>query len=157
MDSLDSFRKLFEYDYWGTQEALQSIAAMKGSQERALKYAGHIIGAQQFWLARVETSSTPSGTPWPLLTLEEVRAAAEEQHRRWTALLDSLTPEKLEGDFVYRNSKGNEYRTLLRDLLIQLVVHGAYHRGQIAAAVRGAGEKPAATDYLVYTRKLAKG
>jgi len=156
MESLDSFRKLFDYDYWGNQEALQSIETVTGSREQALKIAGHILGAQRVWLTRLENPEFSPGTPRPVLNLDEARTAAEELHRRLTALLGNLRPEKLEEDLVYRNTKGVEFRTPLRDVLTHLVMHSAYHRGQIAAAVREAGGKPAATDYVVYVRQVKK-
>jgi uncharacterized damage-inducible protein DinB len=152
MESLDSFRQLFEYDYWANQEALRSLATINVAAERALKIAGHIIGAQRVWLGRLETpdSATP---PWPLLSLEEASAAVSEMHHRWNSFLSNLAPERLDEVLVHRNSKGVEFRVSIRDVLIQLVMHSAYHRGQIAASVREVGGKPAATDYIVYVRQ----
>ena len=38
---------------------------------------------------------------------------------------------------------------------MHVVTHSAYHRGQVAAAVREAGGKPAATDLVVWVRQPA--
>lgn len=84
------------------------------------------------------------------------RATVEELHIRWSALLDKLAPEKLAGHLAYRNTKGQEFKTPVQDVLMHLVMHSAYHRGQVAAAVRDSGGKPAATDYIVYVRQLKK-
>jgi uncharacterized damage-inducible protein DinB len=157
MESLDSIMRLFDYDYWASQEALRSIATISAKAERALKVAGHLIGALRVWLARFEAPELPPPAPWPLLSLEEAEAAVSDMRRRWDSLLHNLTPERLDGDLVYRNSKGVEFRTPARHVLMHLVMHSAYHRGQIAAAVREAGGKPAATDYIVYVRQLQKG
>lgn len=153
MESLDSFRNVFEYDYWGNQETLGSIAALNGSKERALKIASHIVGAQRIWLGRLENPGEPTPAPWPVMTLEEATAAVNDMHKRWTAYLAELTPERLGEDLVHRNSKGAEFRVPIRDVLMQLVMHGAYHRGQIAAVVRDAGGTPSPTDYIIYARK----
>lgn len=72
------------------------------------------------------------------------------------ALLDKLTPEKLDENLKYRNRKGVEFQTPIRDVLMHVIMHSVYHRGQVAAAVREAGGKPAATDYMVYVRKMKK-
>ena len=77
----------------------------------------------------------------------------DELHKSWAALLDKLTPEKLAAGLTYRNTKGVEFKTPIQDVLMHLVLHSAYHRGQVAAAVREAGGKPAATDYVVYLRQ----
>ena len=71
-------------------------------------------------------------------------------------MLDNLTAEKQAGELAYQTTKGIEYRTPVGDVLMHLVLHSSYHRGQVAAAVREAGGKPAVTDYVVYLR-LGKG
>ena len=153
MESLDTFRQLFEYDYWANQESLSSIASLSIDAERALKIAGHIVGAQRVWLGRLETPGGAPAAPWPLMTLKETRAAISELHQRWENLFGHLAPERLDEDLVHRNSKGDESRVPVCDVLMQLVVHGAYHRGQIAAAVREAGGNPSPTDYILYVRQ----
>lgn len=164
MESLGWFRKLFDYNHWGNRKALESIETIGGSRERVLSIGGHIVVAQRVWLMRLLGSRNAPGTPWPDLSLEEVRAAsleevrtaAEELHSHYTAYLNTLTPEKLNEDLAYRNTQGVEFRTPVRDVLTHLVMHSAYHRGQIAAAVRESGGEPAVTDYVAYVRQLQK-
>jgi uncharacterized damage-inducible protein DinB len=152
----DSFRNMFEYDYWANREALASLSTVEGDAARARRFFAHIIGAQRVWLARFESPEPPTTAPWPEMSLDEARAALEELHGRWMTLLEKMTPEKLAGDLAYRNTKGQEFKTPLQDVLMHLVMHSAYHRGQVAAAVRDAAGKPAATDYVVYARQLKK-
>ncbi len=156
MDLPDYFQGLFEYDYWGNREALASLTTLPGAKEGGLNILGHIIGAERVWIARFETPDQPNTQPWPSVSFDEARAAIEELHSEWKGILAELTPEKLAGDLAYRNTKGVEFRTPIRDVLLHLVMHSAYHRGQLAAAVRQAGGKPAATDYIVYVRQLKK-
>ncbi len=156
MDSLETFRKLFEYDHWANQRAIVSIEALGEAGGQALKIAGHILGAQRVWLARIERPDALPGTPWPAMTLEEARAAVAVLRHRWSMFLGKAAPENLDEAVVYRNSKGRELHTPLRDVLMHVVMHSAYHRGQVAEAVREAGGKPAATDYVAYVRQLKK-
>jgi len=74
-------------------------------------------------------------------------------HERWNVFLGNILPGRLDEDLVHRNSKGAEFRAPVRDVLTQLVMHGAYHRGQIAAAVRDAGGTPTSTDYITWVRR----
>lgn len=149
-------RKLFEYDYWANREALASLSAVPGDASRPNKYLHHIIAAQKIWLARFESPESASTEAWPSLSPNEAQAAVEVLHKRWMKLLDQLTPEKLVQDLVYRNTKGAEFKTPIQDVLMHLLIHSGYHRGQVAAAVRELGGKPAATDYIVYVRQLKK-
>jgi uncharacterized damage-inducible protein DinB len=143
METLSFLRRLFEYDHWGNREALGSLSTVSVSVERPLKTFSHIIGAQRIWLARLGSSDLPSAGSWPTLTLDECCAATEEMHQRWTAFLGRLTPEKLGEDLVYRSSKGVEFKRVIQDVLMHLVTHSAYHRGQLAVVVRETGVKPA--------------
>lgn len=155
MDPIGYFHKLFEYDHWGNLAAIESLStipAADGAAGRALKLIGHLVGAERTWLARLEGSHGPA-SPWEDLTTEECHAAVDEVHRRWQAILGGLSPEKLAEELVYRNTKGAEFRTPIEDVLTHLVMHSAYHRGQVALAVRDAGGKPAQTDYIVYVRQ----
>ncbi len=153
MENLNFIRQLFEYDYWANRETLASLATGAGDAERPRRYFSHVLGAQMVWLARFDDPNPPSAQSWPTLSVEECRQAIEDLHGQWTALLERLSPEKLEEDLAYRNTKGAEFKTPIRDVLMHLVMHSAYHRGQVATAVREAGGKPAATDYAVYVRK----
>jgi len=153
MEELRFFKRLFEYDYWGNREALGSVATAPGAAENAQQFFNHIVGAERIWLARFADPDPRHLAPWPTLTLDECRVELEKLHTEWIALLDQLTPEKLAGDLAYRNTKGVEFTTPIQDVLMHLVMHSAYHRGQVAKAVREAGGKPSATDYVVYVRQ----
>jgi len=39
------------------------------------------------------------------------------------------------------------------DILTQVATHGAYHRGQIAKAIRRGGGTPADTDFIIFVRE----
>ena len=50
------------------------------------------------------------------------------------------------------NSKGQSWTSRVEDVLTHVLLHGAYHRGQIASALREAGLTPPYTDYIHATR-----
>ena len=151
----DQFQKMFDYDLWANQRALESIPSAT-SQDEALRFMGHIVGAHRIWLGRFMASASGPAEPWPKLNVEECGAAIRQLHSAWTDLLSHMTPEKLAGDVSYRNSKGVEFKNPVADVLTHLVNHSTYHRGQVAAAVRQAGGKAAPTDYIVYVRQQAQ-
>jgi uncharacterized damage-inducible protein DinB len=153
MESLESFRRLFEYDHWGNQKALASLSSITGPAEKPLRFFSHVLGAQRVWRARFDEPSPSNAQPWPALTREACHSAIEEIYQTWVALLDRLSDEKLNQNLGYRTTQGAEFQTPIRDVLTHLLMHSAYHRGQVAAAVREAGGKPAATDYVVYLRQ----
>ena len=52
----------------------------------------------------------------------------------------------------YRNTKGEQWTSSVDDVLMHVILHGSYHRGQIATVLRNGGEEPAYTDYIHCTR-----
>jgi uncharacterized damage-inducible protein DinB len=153
MEAMNSYRKLFEYDRWANQAALASLGSITGPADKPLKVFAHVLGAQRLWRARFDDPNPPNAQPWPTLSADQSRPAIEEIYQRWVALLDQLADEKLDEKLVYRTTQGAQCETPIRDVLTHLLMHSAYHRGQVAAAVREAGGKPALTDYVYYLRQ----
>jgi len=92
--------------------------------------------------------------PPPTFRLNDIRlnGAQALSADELSALIDSMDEIALSGGVTYRNSIGDEYTNSPADILIHVALHGAYHRGQIAAAVRAGGDTPATTDYIAYVR-----
>ena len=53
----------------------------------------------------------------------------------------------------YRNSKGEAWSSRKEDILMHVIMHSAYHRGQVATAMRAAGSTPAYTDFIHSVRQ----
>jgi uncharacterized damage-inducible protein DinB len=56
----------------------------------------------------------------------------------------------------YKDLKGKAHKTPVGDILVHVMNHGTYHRGQIATCLRERGVDPARTDYIVYSREKRK-
>ena len=85
---------------------------------------------------------------WPDLDLEACAAELTDLQGDWMRCLETLDEEGLEDGVAYRNTKGEFWTSTVADILTHVVLHSAYHRGQIAAAIREAGGTPAYTDYI---------
>lgn len=142
---MDEMRRLFAYDDWANREALRSL---RGAPKAALRRMAHILGAQRTWLHRL--SGGPPVEVWPDLSLDACEAQLDDLRERWR---DHLGKEQLARSVVYTNTKGQRFEGTAREILMQVVLHGAYHRGQIAADVRAEGREPALTDYIHATRE----
>jgi len=71
----------------------------------------------------------------------------------WGGYLAKLGEADLAGTIEYRNSKGEQWQSTVADVLTHVLLHGSYHRGQIASAIRAAGGTPAYTDFIHATRQ----
>jgi len=139
--------RLFAYDAWANAEALRSLRAMDSPPPAAVRLLAHVAGAQAVWWGRLQEPQV-AAVVWPDHGLEECAVALDEMTARWQALVAGLGPGDLARVVEYANSRGERFTTSVGDMLTQVVLHGVYHRGQIATAVRAAGGVPAVTDYV---------
>ena len=141
----EHFRRLFAYDAWANREVLAGFRAVGPVPERPLELMAHILSAQRLWLERLRQQ--PQTFPvWPRFTLEECEKQAAEMPGLWKQYLNSLADA---GALVtYKNTLGEEWTNRIEDILMHVVMHSAYHRGQIASSLRAAGLAPAYTDFI---------
>jgi uncharacterized damage-inducible protein DinB len=113
---------------------------------------GHIVGAELLWLGRL--LEEPSQMPvWPELGLEQIAARLDQLTVAWPRYLAGLSEDDLADGVGYRNTRGEFWTNTVGDILTHVALHSAYHRGQIAAAVRAAGGEPAYTDFIHAVRQ----
>ena len=89
---------------------------------------------------------------WPDLTPAQCEMWLGDLERLWKRYLEDAVPARLDARITYANSKGESFSSTVEDVLMHVVMHSAYHRGQIAAEVRAAGRQPAYTDFIHATR-----
>jgi uncharacterized damage-inducible protein DinB len=148
----DNYRRLFDYEAWANRETLASLRAAANPPEKARKLLGHIVGAGRLWISRIEGAAKPPAV-WPDLSLEECARGIEEMRGRWSAFLERADPAELSRAVGYTNSKGERWESSVADILTHVVLHGTYHRGQIASRLRDAGGEPAYTDFIEAARR----
>jgi len=142
----DYLRREFAYDEWANREVLNAIRAA-GADERSLQLLAHIFAAEQVWLERLKQQ--PQSVPvWPHPDLEQCEALAADMGRKWLAFLDLVTAGDVSQSISYKNSKGESWTSTIVDVLTHVVMHSAYHRGQIATHMRANGQTPAYTDFI---------
>lgn len=152
MDHMQQLQRLFAYDGWANREALASLVASSSPPPPALRFLAHIVACEQLWWGRIQQDKKRVAV-WPELTLAECEAGVDELAQRWPLYLAALAPEQLSQRVPYRNTKGESWANTLEDILLHVVIHSAYHRGQIATAVRAAGHTPAYTDFIHCVRQ----
>jgi uncharacterized damage-inducible protein DinB len=147
MDLIQHFTRLFAYDGWANREVLAGLRSAAQPAPRALQLMAHIISAERLWMERLEEN--PQTLPvWPDFTIDECERQAADLVSRWKNYLARSSEADLAQTVSYRNSKGETWSSRKDDILMHLITHSAYHRGQVAMTVRAAGLTPAYTDFI---------
>jgi uncharacterized damage-inducible protein DinB len=144
----DLLKRMLRYDLWANREALRSLR--QGTPPgRSLRWIGHVLGAELLWLARMD--GKPSPVPvWPELSLDQCEELLRDLARR---VPDDVIAGSLSRPVSYTNSRGEPWTSTVEEILTHVVIHSAYHRGQIASDLRASGQEPAYTDYIHAVRQ----
>ena len=141
---------LLQHLRWADREVLGALRAAPPIP-RALELYAHVLGAEETWLARLERRTARLAV-WPALTLDEAERMADAVHVSLAEWLGRSDEAALSAEITYTNSAGRQFTTPAMDMLMQVVLHGVYHRGQIALLLRESGATPAPTDYIAFVR-----
>lgn len=146
----DVLLELFEHNWWAHERLFAELRREPPDAETMRLFA-HVIGTEHVWLSRID-GVRPSHAVWPPLSIGEAAALSAENRARIEEILgrsDDTRNQRVR----YRNSAGNEFDNSVREILTHVALHGQYHRGQIAKAMRAAGREPVYTDYIGYVRR----
>ncbi|MFO0876401.1 MAG: DinB family protein [Gemmataceae bacterium] len=114
----------------------------------------HLLAAEHIWLTRLQR--LPARHPvWPTLDWEVCQALAAENAAGYTAWLAATDEAALPAPVAYRTTRGDEWSTPALDIFTHVVLHGAYHRGQIATLRAAAGLPDLNTDFITFLRTVS--
>jgi uncharacterized damage-inducible protein DinB len=151
---MKDFVNLFNYNDWANLESLDSLEKMENPNEKAIGIFSHLIIAQILWLSRVKKDTFQFKTFWEILPPKDARIISKDSSRAWLEFIRNKSENDFEISYSYKNSKGESFDSKLKDIIIHVINHSTYHRGQIAVLVRESGGIPAMTDYIHYSRKI---
>jgi uncharacterized damage-inducible protein DinB len=140
-------RRLFTYDDWANREEVSRLRAMAEPPVPAVRILAHIAAAQRLWIVRMLGGEPPP--VWPEWNLDRCAAEVAALRGAWREALPRIDRT---ASITYVNSLGEQWNSRNDDVLMHVILHGAYHRGQIAIIIRDAGETPAYTDFIHCTR-----
>jgi len=144
LDSKD-FHRLFSYDDWANREVLNALKIAPAP--RPLELLSHLFSSERLWLERLRRQAQ-SFPVWPSLSVQECQAQAEELPGQWHQYIDEMGDSGMARTITYKNTVGDVYTSRVDDVLLHVIMHSTYHRGQVAAAMRAAGATPAYTDFI---------
>src|SRR5215203_1812269 len=151
MDAIDAMRRMWDHAAWADALLLSALEAMKPPPALAWREYSHVLGAESVWLDRL-LSRKQQFPVWPEFSPTEATALAASLRKQYAEYVGALTPDSLDARVAYINSAGQSFETPVSDILLQVFLHGQYHRGKINLLLRQAGMPPTPTDYIAFAR-----
>lgn len=152
------FRGLLAYTIWADRQVLQALASPP--EEDLVRETGtsfgsvlgtmaHILDSEQVWLARL-LGTPDSALPGPpeVVDLGSLQSGFEDHWSQMEVYLASLDEPQTERDLDWTDSAGEPRSAPYRKVLLHLVAHASYHRGQVVAQLRQLGWPAPSTDLV---------
>lgn len=152
MPLLSYLQRLFSYDDWANREVLNALQKLEVPPPRSVKFLAHILSAERLWMERLRLQKQTYAV-WPDFNLAQCKLEVEELPGLWKDYLGSLKEDGIIRSLTYKNTKGESFTSQKHDILTHVILHSAYHRGQIATDMRQAGFTPAYTDFIHAVRQ----
>lgn len=159
----DVLQQYASYHTWANQRLLDVILPLPG-EWLVMPLAGsfpslhatlmHMWDAESIWWQRLKMQEPviAPGTNFKGTT-GDVAVALLQQARLWESWISNATPAALEHVFHYQNTKREQFRQPVYQMLLHLFNHGTYHRGQLVTMLRQLQvESIPATDFIVWSR-----
>ena len=143
MNAVEQHIEGFRYDRWANGLWLEWLDAHP-KESQAHNIVSHMLAAAQIWLLRCQGES-----PGQMPIVEIVASSLEDQLAGWTSVLNSQPNDAV---IRYRNTRGEPFELSLENIVLHVVNHGTYHRGELRGLCRAVGwEDFPETDRLVYS------
>ena len=165
MNDLNNYLKdLTAYNTWANMKILKfveeageekSVLPQQSSFPSIRKTVLHIWDAQSIWFNRIHGVSPQV---WPPVPFEgNTMMACQgllESSREFEALVGKFKTEDIHKSITYQTLKGDEFQNTIFQIIVHLMNHSTFHRGQLITMFRGAGfAEFSATDMIAYFRE----
>lgn len=152
------------YTAWATARVLDSVAALTSEElhrNLANSYGGvfgtltHIFQGDSIWFDRLIGNTTGALAAYPPgANFAELSERWRALHARFVSWAEGLAPADWDRIVSYRNTKGEPFEQPVSRIILHMVNHATYHRGQITTLLRQLGREPIGTDLIYFYRSL---
>jgi uncharacterized damage-inducible protein DinB len=162
---VNDIQTLYKYNYWAhhrlfnivktvpDQEYQKDLGSSHGGLHGTLV---HIMSAEEIWLKRWKGEPTAGlHKPEEFKTFDAITDYWKKVESSMTDFCEKLrTDNDLERRVTYKDIRGNSYTQLLSHMMLHMINHSTYHRGQIVTMLRQLNITPVSTDLIGYYREM---
>ncbi|WP_068781227.1 DinB family protein [Paenibacillus sp. GM2] len=150
---MKTIKCMMDHLYWADGRILDALEESEMKSKQLLKLVRHIAVAERVWLSRLQGKGSSQYSLWEEAEdLTAIRTMFVENAEQYRVYIEGLEESDLDEMVNYANQSGVPFRTSVRDILLQVLLHGQYHRGQINRALRIESAEPVQVDYITFTR-----
>jgi uncharacterized damage-inducible protein DinB len=152
------------YNLWANQKITEVILKLDENTQQQIVASSfpnlyatvlHMWDAESAWWQRIklhERILVPSENFNP--SMQEVVNGLLQQDHMWEQWINNATTPALEHVVAYQNSKREQFKQPVFQIILHVFNHCTYHRGQLVTMLRALGvDKIPPMDFVVWSRK----
>jgi uncharacterized damage-inducible protein DinB len=143
---------MVEHLNWANQRILETLQHVETDNQQVKNLFSHILYAEHVWVTRLKGMDSSQLPIWSEGDLALCAKLIKQNEENYKTLFTEIEETDLDHLISYTNSKGQEFKTSMRDILTHVALHGQYHRGQINTRLRADGIEPVNTDFITFVR-----
>ncbi len=158
-----TIKKLHAYHHWAMEKIFYELENF--SEEEFTRDLGegtssvrdkicHIIAADTIWLDRIEGLETKFMDSSFFPSIQTTKKYFLEAKTRFEKILTGLNEANSYRKISFKNKKGDLIEFQINEILLHVVNHGTYHRGQLASLIRRIKGKPPTTDLIEFFKNV---
>lgn len=150
---MKTIKCMMDHLYWANGRILDALEESETKNKDLLKLVRHVAVAERVWLSRLQGKGSTQYSLWEEAEdLSAIWTMFEENAEQYRVYIEGLEESELDEMVDYSNQSGVPFRSSVRDILSQVILHGQYHRGQINRALRIESAEPVQVDYITFAR-----
>lgn len=143
---------MYEHLNWANQHILETLQSIEAENQEVRRLFSHILFAEKVWITRLQGLDSSRMPIWSEVDIEVCANLVMQNKESITTFLYNFSNTDLDKLISYTNSKGEEFKNSVRDILTHVALHGHYHRGQINSLLRADGFEPVNIDFITFVR-----
>jgi uncharacterized damage-inducible protein DinB len=162
--TVNEIRTLYKFNYWANHRILdvaRTVPSADYMKNLGSSHGGihgtlvHIMSAEEIWLKRWKGEVTAGlHKPDEFSTFDSVTEFWKNIELSMMSFCDTLKGDQdISRIISYKDIKGNSYSQPLNQLMLHLVNHSTYHRGQVVTMLRQVNITPVGTDLIAFYRQ----
>lgn len=135
--------------HWANTQILQTLQDTPGVQSKALSLFSHLLADEHIWLTRLR-GDVMLFSDWPEMTPAD---CYQLLNRNTTGYRHILAERDLQDTIAYSDFDGLQYQNSVETVLMHVLSHGSYIRGEIAQTLQQENIFFPPLDYVNFNRE----
>lgn len=154
--------QLATYNHWANQQILQVAQQLTPEQAHSEivssfnsvhKTIHHMMNAEYIWWNRMRLTEVPFLPYEADVEMSQMVRNWLAYSLQWKEWTDKASLNALEHEFMYQNTKREQFKQPVYQVMLHLFNHQTYHRGQLVTMFRQLGiTNLPATDFIAWCR-----